>query len=219
MNSSVLLLLAVLVPAAVGMWLLHWAKRLVAWLFAIVAALLVVGVGTWRDSLASVVVTRDALAVLLAVDVISVFVLIIHAFKKDTHKRHYHHVWTHAVALVAGTALALTITDGIVFLRQLRHAPAGTASAIGQAVTQVNSGRAAHAIPHHTAMTVLTVAGAILITLIILAYRKHSGGSATRTPAAATGAARAALPQGGQGGGSFPVSGQAGNVPARRGGR
>lgn len=211
MNSSVLLLLAILVPGAVIMWLCKWMKRTVAWMFAVIAALLVVGVGTWRESLASVIVTKDSLAVLLAVDVIGGFVLIIHAVRKHHHARFYHHVWTPAIAIVAGTAIALTITDSIVFLRQLSHAPAGTASAIGQAVTQVNSGRAAHAVPHHTAMTVLVVAGVALAALVLLAYRKHGGAGKGARPAAKP---MAALTQGGGGGGFQPA---ASNLPARKG--
>lgn len=207
-NPSVLLLLAIIAPLAVGLWLYRHMRRTVAVLFTATAFLLVVGVATWRDSLASLVTSERALAGLLAVVGISGLILGIHVHSarkprdgKPRHKDHHHHVWTPAIALVAGTSLALTVGEGINLLRQLQHAPAGTSGALSQAVTQINSGQAGHAVPQGQGMTVVVIGIGVLVVLVFLA-RWHSGEGKKK------------------GSGKSPAaigSGAPGNSPARRG--
>lgn len=205
-NPSVLLLLAIIAPVAIGLWLYKHLRRTVAVLFAVAAFLLVVGFATWRDSLASLVTSERALAGLLAVFGVSGLILGIHIHSArkprggQQHKDHHHHVWTPALAVVSGTSLALIVGEGINLLRQLQHAPAGTSGALSQAVTQINSGQAGHALPHGQGMTVVAIGGGILAVLIAAAHRYHS----PRKPKARKPAAI---------GGGTP----AGNSPARRG--
>ena len=213
-NPSVLLLLAVIAPAAAGLWLFRHLRRTVAVLFAATAFLLVVGYSTWRDSLASLVTTERALAGLLFVAVISglILAIMVHSARKPRgagkpHQDYHHHVWTPAVALVAGTSLALAIGDGINLLRQLSHAPAGTSAALAQAMTQINSGHAGQAVPHSQGLTVVAIGVGVLAVLIFLA-RWHSG-EGKRHRGGKPGGKTAALPPGASHGGP----------PARIGGR
>jgi amino acid transporter len=190
-NGSVFLMLAATGTCAVMLWLNRpegpHARRFGVWLFAIVGALLVVGVAAWQNALASLVTTEISLGVLLIVDVIGIFALVTHAGKKKLHLKHYHHARSPFLALAAGTALTLTFMDGINFLRQLQHAPLGTASALGQAVTRVQSGQAAQMARSSGDTTeVLAIAGVLLLVLLVLAHRHHSKKPAARTPAAIT---------------------------------
>jgi len=214
-NSSVLLIAAPLAAAVGILWMYEHAlgsflRRVLVWSFAALAALLVVGITVWQDALASLVAGKIAMAVLLAVDVAAAFALIIHAGKKKSHEANYHPVWSHAIAVVGGTALALTIGDGINLLRQLSHAPAGTGSAMAATVSRIQSGRAGHAVSHGQGEVIVAIALAVLVFLIILA-RKRKGGRRQARPAGKP----LALPQGGGG----PQAPLAPNLPARKGSR
>lgn len=210
MNPSVLIVLCLIVPAAVVLWMFTHARRVIAILFTAVAFLLVIGVSAWQESLASLTTSIDSLAALLAIDVTSLLILGVHIHSARKHRGpgaphldHFHDVWTHAVAWVAGTAIALTLGDGVSLLRALRHAPAGTTSALSQAVTQINSGHAASAQPQGQGMVVLVIALVIFVALVFGAHR-HKGGKRKKRPA---GKVPAAIGGGGPGA-----------APARRGG-
>lgn len=207
MNGNVFLMLAVVGAIAVALWLgkaeHRHTRRIMIWLFAASAALLVIGISVWQDSLASLITTKIDLGVLLVIDITGAFLLWRHGGKKKLHDKAYHPVRSPFVALAAGTALTLTALDGVTFLRQLRHAPLGTASALGHAVTSVQSGKAAE-IAHSSgnATEVLGIVGVAFVILFALAHRHHN-----RQPASKT----AGRPQQAITSGGVP-----GNAPARQ---
>lgn len=215
-NPTVMLLLALIVPPAVICWCYDVKKmrRPVAVVFSLAAAGLVVGVSAWQDSLASLVNTERSLAVLVIVAGVSLATLLIHigAVRKPRWRRdgaapvkqgkdRYHHVWTHAAGIVAGTSGALLFADGINFLRYVGKAPAGAGTALTTTMHRVASGKAAAAAhaSHGLPPTGILAIGVCILAAIVFAMRRHPAvRTAPKGKAAIRGGARgpAAIPSG-----------------------
>ena len=187
-------LAAIAFVAGVRLWSYKKGHRLSAWFFGAAAFGLAIGFTPWTDALASLVATGTGLTVLLIVDVVSGFGFYYEAIRKHMH----HRIVTPLMALAFGTALLLTIGSITRLLAKAAKSPSKTSDALGSAVSRIQSGRAAHAVPHGHALTALAIAGAFLMVLIVLGRKfenRKSGGSAapaiTARPSAGRGAGRA----------------------------
>lgn len=218
-DPNVMLLLAILLPACAIFWAFDVKKmrRPVAVGFTLAAGLLVIGVSTWQDSLASLISTPRSLAVLVIVATASISMFAVHIFsgKKmklslrrgeaqpagKQGKDRYHHVWTHVAGAIAGTTAALLFADGINFLRAVGSAPAGAGSALTTTMHRVASGKAAAAVQAGHGLPPTAILGVVVVGLAVLVYfaRRHpTVRPAQKTNAAVRGGApaRAAIPSG-----------------------
>jgi hypothetical protein len=217
-DPNVMLLLAILLPSCLIFWFFDVKKmrRPVAVGFSLAAALLVIGVSTWQDSLASLISTPRSLAVLVIVATASICMFAVHlgSGKKmklslrrgdapaagKQGKDRYHHVWTHVAGAIAGTTAALLFADGINFLRAVGKAPSGAGSALTTTMHRVASGKAAAAVQAGHGLPPTAMLGAVVAGLAVLVYfaRRHpTVRTEPKAKAAVRGApTRAAIPSG-----------------------
>lgn len=194
-DVSVLWMLSVSVPAAIAFW---WCKRFrktVAVTIAVAALLMVVGVPSWRDALASIATTPKALAVMLIPFGVTaaLFGVHLHSIRKQRTPKadpkadpraaivpaatqpaavrgvEYHHRWTIILGIIAGTTGGMILLDGVNVLRNLSKAPGGTVSAWSIASKQVTNGHAAQ-VATAGSVPPMAVIGIGIILLIGLAY-------------------------------------------------
>ena len=208
MKGSLLLPILILGSLGISLWAYQRGKRSIAWLFGAVAFLLVIAVPLWRNSLASLVSSPKSLAVLGGLTFIGAI-----AFYFEAIRAHKHHkIRTPVIAIVFGTSLALAIGSLPRLLKQLTRSPGAAGHAMTQSMTQINSGQAAHAVPHQQAMTVVAIGIGAVLALIIAARRTPHGrrpsrGSHGGTPPAISGGSGSG---GGTGRSPIPIGGSRG---------
>jgi hypothetical protein len=203
-NGSVFLLIIILGPLALALWAYEKGKRVIAWLVAAAAFLLVIGVPMWRDSLASLITTPRSLGILGGVTVVSGL-----AFWFEAIRGHKHHrTRSPLVGVVFATSLALTLGSLPRIIRQVTRSPRATSHALSRTMSQIQSGKAAAAISPHQGHTVLIAVAVALVLLVLMARRAEK----RRKP----GFARAAIPAGG---GRGPAPSGRPSLPAGKGRR
>lgn len=170
---------------AMRLWHYHKAPRIQAFLFTAAAFLLTVGVTVWLDALAGLTATGTGLTVLLVVIVLGGL-----AFWYEVIKKHKHHViWTPVVGIVFGTAVVLGFALWPTLVHKAVKAAPKSSAALAQAVTQVQSGKAATALTAGQQHEYLLMGGGALVLLVIVAFKFEKGkrgASSKGTPPAIT---------------------------------
>jgi len=152
----------------------HWVPRLTSWLFGIAAMLATVSATVWLDTLAGLTSSGKGITILVAL--VIVFGALAY---RHMDKRKHHPVWSSAIFVVAGVLVVVVIGSFRLITKNAAHSLKGSGSALGQAITQVNSGHAAHAVPSGNRVGILLWAAAIFTGLVAFAKIRHgkSGGS------------------------------------------
>lgn len=191
-DASVLWLLAITVPAAIAFWCCKRLRKTVAVVIALAATLLVIGIPSWRDALASVATTPKSLAVLCVPFGVSgaLFSVHLHSIRKpkkdkgaakgavptpaEVREESYHHRWTIVLGIIAGTTGGMIGLDLVNVMRNLSKAPGGTATAWSVASKSVTSGTAAQA-AHAGSVPPLAIiiAGVALLAGLIWLMGRH----------------------------------------------
>lgn len=167
-----------------------------------------ISVTVWLDTLAAFVSSTVGTIVLL-VFLIGGGIM----FTFEVVLRHMHHpVRTPVISAVFGITLAIAIGDSARLIARAAKSPAKTAQAFGAAVTRIQSGKAATAVPPGHRLMIL-VSGLVIIAVILIGL--HYAGRMRGTPKmprsrkGGRGGTPLALPPGGQvpaglGGGKSP---------------
>ena len=168
---------------AMRLWHYHKLPRFQAFLFTASAFLLTVGVTVWLDALAGLTATGTGLTVLAVVLLLGGL-----AFWFEVIKKHKHHViWTPVVGIIFGTAVVLGFALWPTLVHKAAKAAPKSSAALAQAVTQVQSGRAATALSSGQQHEYLLLGVGTLVLLVILAFRfEKKKGGAKGAPAAIT---------------------------------
>lgn len=189
-------------------WMFHehgWVPRATSWMFGIAAALLTIGVTAWLDAIAGLTSTGTGLTILIALAIIGGTLVIKHTSDKKKH----HPVRSTAIFIVAGVVIVVVIGSFRAITKNAGKSLTGSGKALGQAITQINSGKAAHAVPAGHRLGILIWGVVIFAILVFVAKARHGkGGKKT----ASSGGAPAAIPSGRSG-----ARGGAGTAVAKRG--
>ena len=179
------------------LWRYKKLHRLSAIGFGLGAFFLAVGVVPWLEALASLTASGTGITVLILVDIVSGF----GAWYEAVCKHMHHRIRTPVLMVAFGTAVVLTIGSASRLLREAATSPGKSSAAVGRAISQIQSGHAAHAVPSHHALMILLLACAALVLLIVMAHRMEKGSSKSAGPAAIRGgrpapSGRRAIPAG-----------------------
>lgn len=195
--------LALMVLIAIGAgfcWRHRWLPRLVSIGAAAFAVCAVAAFPEWRNALAGAFGSGPGMLalILLALFGFGSFVV--------DHLRHHHPVRSTLLGIVGGTALILAYAMRSELAKHGSKLGPKTSAAISQAATQIQTGQAAHAETSSTRMTVLLVAGFVLLAfgaLLHKSHKKRTFRNASTSLALPAGSGSRALPagSGGPGGG------------------
>jgi len=188
-------LAAITFSIAAGLWSYRKLHRVTAWGFGLAAFFLAAGLTPWTDALASLVATGAGITVLVIVAIVGGFGFHFEAILKHQH----HRIRTPVIAVTFGTAIVLTIGSLSRLLRKAAESPSKTSDALGSAISRIQSGKAAHAVPAGHGLFVLAIGAAVLMALIMFGHKmenRRKGGGRGMIPAAARPAGRPALPAG-----------------------
>lgn len=183
----------------------HWWPRFTSWLFGFAAMLATISVTAWLDALAGLTATGTGITVLIAMVLICAALCYRHM-----DKRHHHPVWSSAIFIVAGVVIVVTIGSFRLIMENMGRSMKGSGAALGQAITNVNSGQAAHAVPSGSRWGILLWGVAIFAALVIVGRVRHNKSGGRRPAASGPRSITSGAPQG-------HASGSAAGVPARRG--
>lgn len=177
----------------------HWFPRITSWLFGFAAMLATISATVWLDTLAGLTASGRGVTVLVAL--VIVFGALCY---RHMDKRKHDPVWSSAIFVVAGVLIVVTVGSFRLIMASAGRSLKGSGAALGQAIAQVNSGHAAHAVAPGQRTGILLWGAFIFAALVIFARVRHnkSGGkkAVTSGPKAVT---------------SGPPSGQRpGNSPA-----
>ena len=190
-------LAAITFSIAAGLWSYRKLHRVTAWGFGLAAFFLAVGLTPWTDALASLVSTGIGITVLVIVAIVGAF-----GFHFEANLKHQHHrIRTPVIAVTFGTAIVLTIGSLSRLLRKAAESPSRTGDALGSAISRIQSGKAAHAVPAGHGLFVLAIAAAFLMAMIMFGHRmekRRKPGAIGGAPAAGRRGipGRSALPAG-----------------------
>jgi hypothetical protein len=196
-NHGYALVLALFFGAAAATaWAYERAPRVAAVMTALGAAALAIGLTTWLDALATLTATGPGLAVLAITLAVTGF-----GFGLEAIRRHkFHRVRTYAISGIFGTAVVAAYASASRLLSGAGATAGQTGQALAQAVNQVQSGKAAAALPPSHAKSVFVIALVILAAIVVLAAalerRKKARGRTGGMPASLGAAAGRALPTG-----------------------
>ena len=183
---------AAAICGAVGMltWAYGKAARITAWAFGLAAFFAAIGITAWLDALAGLTSRGGGLAVFALVLTASGF-----AFYYEVIRKHKHHrIRTPVVAGIFGTAVVVAIGSISSLTASAGKTPVKAGQALGIAVTQIRSGKAAAAMPPGHQTTVLVMGLAIIGALVFAAVSFERRGKGGRGIAGA----RPGLPAGGR---------------------
>lgn len=148
----------------------RWARHLTHWLIFGAVACATVGVGAWVDAVAGLLSSGTGVVVLLILLLLSGAGFVFEVVLRHMH----HHIRTPVISGVFGVTLMMAIGESGRLLSRAARSPGATAQALGSAVSQIKSGRAAAAVPpDHRWM----IFGAGVAVFAAFLYVVHSAGA------------------------------------------
>ena len=212
MNGYAVVFAAIPGATAVLTWIYEHYPRLSAVAFALTAAILAVGFPRWLDALAGLTASKSGTAWLGFITAVSFICFWLEVFgvpggkrlrkmlapgataAGPRPKRRYHRIRTPAIGIVFGTALVLAVGSLNRLVTGAGVSATQTSKLASTAITDIQSGKAAHAMPHQAQLIYAAVGVMVFLVLVGVAVhverRKRGLGGKRGVPGMSGGAGR-----------------------------